>query len=68
MTMGLFLEDAKNQSETQKMALNAFMTVVVLDILNNILLQWSWFSVIAICLYITFIILFSREMVKGNKK
>lgn len=44
--------------------LNAFIVVIVLDIINNFLLHWSWFSIITICLYIVFIILFIREIMK----
>ncbi|OZI10957.1 hypothetical protein CEW92_14360 [Bacillaceae bacterium SAS-127] len=62
--MGLFFEKASSQSKNQKLLVNAFIVFIVLDIINNFLLHWSWFSVISICLYIVFIILFIREIMK----
>jgi len=65
--MGLFFEKASNQSKNQKVVLNAFFTLVVLDIINNIFFHWSCFSVIAICLYIVFIIKFISVIMKSEK-
>ncbi|MCZ2260826.1 hypothetical protein [Sporosarcina sp. G11-34] len=66
--MGLFFEKASNQSKTQKVVLTAFMALVLLDMINNLLFHHSWFSVIAVCLYIVFIITFIREIKKGKNK
>ena len=66
--MGLFFENASNQSKTQKVVLTAFIALVVLDIINNFLFHRSWFSLIAVCLYIVFIIIFIREIMKGKTK
>lgn len=62
--MGLFFEKASSQSKNQKLIINTFIILIVLDTINNLLLHWSWFSIISICLYIVFIILFVREIIK----
>ncbi len=62
--MGLFFEKSSSQSRLQKLVINAFIVLILLDSINNLLLHWSWFSIITICLYIVFIILFVRESLK----
>lgn len=65
--MGLFFEKASNQSKAQKIALNAFITLFVLDMINNFFFQQSWFSLIALCLCSMFIIIFIKIIKKRNK-
>jgi flagellar biosynthesis component FlhA len=62
--MGLFFEKASSQSKKQRLVINTFIVLIVLDIIINLLLDWYWFSVISFCLYIVFIILFVREGLK----
>lgn len=64
--MGLFFEKASSQSRNYKWLVNVFIVVIIVDIVNNFILQWSWFSVVSVILYIVFITLFVREMLKGN--
>lgn len=66
--MGLFFEKTSNQSKTQKVVFNLFMAIVALDIINNIFFHQSWFSLIAACLYIVFIIIFVKGIMNKQKK
>lgn len=62
--MRLFFEKASSQSKNQKLVINAFLVLVILDIINIFLLDWYWFSAMSFCLYIVFIIIFVRGIMK----
>ncbi|MDQ0220166.1 hypothetical protein J2S21_003285 [Peribacillus cavernae] len=64
--MGLFFEKSSSQSKTQKKLINAFIILIVLDLINNFLLNLSWLSTITTCSYIVFLILFIREIMRGK--
>ncbi|MBM7587149.1 hypothetical protein JOC86_003722 [Bacillus pakistanensis] len=64
--MGLLFEDASNQSKYQKILVNAFFFILVSDQINNFLLHLSWLSMIFVCSYFVFIILFIKEVIRRN--
>lgn len=66
--MGIFFEKYSSQSKTQKILISSLFLLIVLDLINNFLLHMSWLSNMIICLYIVFIILFTRSHMRRKEQ